>query len=94
MEQDDVIEAFAALAQNTRLEIVALLARSDPGGLPAGDIADALGVPQNTLSFHLSHLERAGLIKKRRAGRFLIYRPAEKAIETLILYIAENLRQK
>ncbi len=87
-----MIDILSALAQETRFEIAALLARAGEDGLPAGAIADALGVPQNTLSFHLSHLERADIIRRRRAGRFIIYSAAPKIIDLLILHMAENLR--
>jgi len=92
MDIDDIIKAFGALAQDTRLKILHLLIDSGAGGLPAGDISLALGIPQNTLSFHLSHLENADLVRRRRAGRFIIYSAHEKTVDELILYMAENLR--
>jgi len=90
MEQDRVIEMFGALAQDTRLQIYKLLVEHGDIGLPAGDISMILGVPQNTLSFHLSHLQRAELIRSRRAGRFIIYRAAPGAMKDLLRYLIEN----
>jgi|GEM_PF-1272989 len=94
MNIDEAVNAFGALAQETRLKICKLLVETGRNGLPAGDISLALGIPQNTLSFHLSHLQRAGLIRSRRAGRFIIYSPDHAAIDALILYLAETCREK
>jgi DNA-binding transcriptional ArsR family regulator len=58
--------------------------------MPAGDISLALGIPQNTLSFHLRELQNAGLIQSRRAGRFIIYRTAPEAMKELLRYLLEN----
>jgi len=85
-----VIKAFGALAQDTRLKILNLLAGAGSTGLPAGDISLALGVPQNTLSFHLSQMEHAGLINRRRAGRFIIYSANADGMKNLLRYIVEN----
>lgn len=90
MEIDNVTRAFGALSQETRLRILNLLVDSGATGLPAGDISLALGVPQNTLSFHLSHLEHAGLINRRRAGRFIIYSANHKGMKDLLRYMVEN----
>ena len=60
MDSEQAILALAALAQSTRLDVFRLLAKHEPEGLAAGDIAKALGVPQNTMSSHLSVLSRAG----------------------------------
>lgn len=65
--------AFAALSQPTRLEALRLLVRAGPEGLTAGTIADRLGVVSSTLSHHLAQLERAGLARARRQGRFVYY---------------------
>lgn len=70
---DEGVEMFASLAQPTRFEAFRLLARYLPFGLPAGDIARLLAVPHNTMSTHLSQLERAGLLTSRREGRSIIY---------------------
>lgn len=90
MELEQATEAFEALAQETRLRIYTLLVQNGESGLPAGDISDILGVPQNTLSFHLSHLRRAGLIKSRRTGRFIIYSAVPNTMKDLLRYMVEN----
>ena len=89
MEQDQVIKAFSALSQETRLQIYKLLVDHGDIGLPAGDIAMILGVPQNTLSFHLSHLERADLVISRRAGRYIIYRAVPDTMKNLLGYMVD-----
>lgn len=90
METDDVVKAFGALAQDTRLRIMGLLADAGKTGLPAGDISLALGVPQNTLSFHLNQMEYAGLINRRRAGRFIIYSANADGMKNLLRYMIDN----
>ncbi len=70
---DEAVQVFDSLAQPTRLDAYRLLLRYVPFGLPAGDIARLLAVPHNTMSTHLSHLERAGLVTSRREGRSIIY---------------------
>ncbi len=57
---------LAALAQTTRLETFRLLVRHEPEGIPAGELARMLDVPQNTMSAHLATLSRAGLLKSER----------------------------
>ena len=94
MDIDDVIKAFGALAQDTRLKILNLLVGAGTGGLPAGDISLALGVPQNTLSFHLSHLENSGLVHRRRAGRFIIYSANNDGMKNLLRYMVDNCCDK
>lgn len=94
MDIETATKAFSALGQETRLRVLKLLIDSGEEGLPAGDISLALGVAQNTLSFHLSHLERSGLVLSRRAGRYIIYRPDRKFIDKLILYFGANYRAK
>lgn len=63
MENEDAITALAALAQSTRLDTFRLLVRHEPAGIPAGELARMLDVPQNTMSAHLATLSRSGLVK-------------------------------
>jgi len=93
MEQKQIIEALAALAQETRLNIFRLLVRTGPDGLPAGQIAEALELPATTLSFHLNQLRQAGLIDYRRESRSLIYAAEYDAMDGLISYLTENCCQ-
>ena len=90
METRQVIDALSALAQETRLAIYRLLVQGGPGGLSAGAIAEALDVPASSLSFHLAHLSRAGLIAQRRESRSLIYAADFAGMNALVGYLTEN----
>lgn len=74
MQENAAVSAFAALSLETRLQAVRLLAKTGIDGLPAGEIARRLNVPQSTLSDHLGVLTRAGLITSERRSRSIIYR--------------------
>ena len=84
------MEALAALAQEHRLALFRLLVRAGDEGMAAGAIADRLGVPNSSLSFHLSQLRNAGLIVQERQHRSLIYRADYAAMNGLIGYLMEN----
>lgn len=90
MEIKNAVASLSALAQDTRLAAFGLLVRAGPAGLAAGAIADALGLPANTLSFHLSQLDHAGLVTARRAGRSIIYAADYGAMDRLLGYLREN----
>jgi DNA-binding transcriptional ArsR family regulator len=90
METSKVVMALAALAQATRLSVYRLLVEHAPDGLPAGQIAERLGLPAPTLSFHLKEMWRAGLIAPRQDGRFVWYRADLAAMNALVGYLTEN----
>ncbi|MGA8616883.1 MAG: metalloregulator ArsR/SmtB family transcription factor, partial [Xanthobacteraceae bacterium] len=90
MDQKRAIAALGALAQETRLELFRLLVTCGPGGLPAGGIAERLGVLPSSLSFHLQQLVHAGLITQRRLSRQLIYSTEYGAMNELMAYLTEN----
>jgi DNA-binding transcriptional ArsR family regulator len=90
LDSDHVIGALAALAQEQRLALFRQLVRVGPGGMAAGALADLLGVPNSSLSFHLSQLTGAGLIRQRRAGRSLIYSADFSAMTALIDFLLEQ----
>lgn len=90
MTSSDAVSALGALAQEHRLNLFRLLVQAGSGGLPAGEIATRLGVPNSSLSFHLAHLTRAGLILQRREGRSLIYTADYPAMNALVGYLMEN----
>lgn len=90
MEQEKAILALAALAQPTRLQAFNLLVQHEPDGIPAGDIAKILAVPQNTMSSHLGVLARAGLIHAERRSRLMVYRADIAALRDLTLYLVKD----
>src|SRR6201987_6464049 len=90
MDEKRAIAALGALAQETRLALFRLLVTCGPAGLPAGVIAERLGVHPSSLSFHLAQLVHAGLITQRRLSRQLIYSAEYGAINALLAYLTEN----
>jgi ArsR family transcriptional regulator, arsenate/arsenite/antimonite-responsive transcriptional repressor len=90
MEIEQSILAFAALAQPTRLGVFRLLVKHEPEGLPAGDIARELAVPQNTMSAHLAILARAGLVMSERKSRSIIYRANLVTLQDLTSFMVED----
>lgn len=90
MEKPQALDALSALAQQTRLEVFQLLIRYEPEGLAAGDIAEKLGVPQNTLSTHLAILVRAGLATSERRSRSIIYRAVVPTVRGLVRYLVDD----
>ena len=90
MDEKRAIAALGALAQETRLALFRLLVTAGPAGLPAGVIAEELGVLPSSLSFHLAQLVHAGLITQRRLSRQLIYSAEYGAMNALLAYLSEN----
>jgi DNA-binding transcriptional ArsR family regulator len=90
MKAKNAVEALGALAQEHRLNLFRLLVQAGDKGIPAGSIAEALGVPNSSLSFHLTQLRNAGLILQERQHRSLIYRANYPAMNTLVGYLMEN----
>ncbi len=90
METTNAIEVFAALAQPTRLEAFRLIMQHEPDGLPAGEVARLLDVPQNTMSSHLSILARAGLISAERQSRSIIYRTEIDRVREIASFLVND----
>lgn len=90
MDTRTAIAALAALAQESRLATFRLLVQAGPSGMAASRIAEALGVPASSLSFHLKELSHAGLIASRQAGRFLIYSARFNTMLGLVGFLTEN----
>jgi ArsR family transcriptional regulator len=93
MKVTNAVPLLAALAQETRLAIFRALVQAGPEGLPAGSIAEALGAPASTLSFHLKELSAAGLADARQDGRFIFYSANYAAISELIAFMTEKCCQ-
>jgi ArsR family transcriptional regulator, arsenate/arsenite/antimonite-responsive transcriptional repressor len=90
MEKTDAIAALAALAQDNRLDVFRLLVRAGPEGMPAGAVAEALGLAPNTLTFHFDRLRTAGLVTVRRDGRSMIYAARYETMNDLLGFLTEN----
>ena len=90
MESKAAVIALSALAQGSRLEVYRLLVQAGPDGMAASDIAERLGVPANTLSFHLKTLSHAGLVQSRQEGRFIFYSTHYDQMNALLGFLSEN----
>ena len=86
MDSTSAIDALGALAQEHRLALFRLLVQAGGRGMAAGAIAEALGVPNSSLSFHLAQLRAAGLIEQERQHRTIIYRANSPAMNALVAY--------
>jgi DNA-binding transcriptional ArsR family regulator len=90
MKSENAVGALGALAQEHRLALFRLLVQAGDKGMAAGAIAEKLGVPNSSLSFHLTQLRNAGLIVQERQHRSLIYRANYPAMNALVGYLMEN----
>jgi ArsR family transcriptional regulator len=90
MDNTDVIAALAALAQSTRLDTFRLLVKREPEGVPAGELARLIEVPQNTMSAHLATLARAGLIVGERHSRSIIYRANLERFREVMSFLVKD----
>jgi ArsR family transcriptional regulator len=93
MEKKTALAALAGLAQESRLDVFRLLVEHGPEGVPAGVIAQRLGMANATLSFHLKELSHAGLVAGRQAGRFIYYSANFATVGALVDYLTENCCQ-
>jgi len=90
MKAVQAIAALSALAHEHRLTIFRLLVERGPEGLPAGVIAEEVGLPPSSLTFHLQHLTRAGLLVATRASRQIFYAADFAAMNSLVGYLTDN----
>jgi DNA-binding transcriptional ArsR family regulator len=90
MDTKTAVRSLSALAQDSRLEVFRLLVQAGPEGLPAGEIAERLGIPASTLSFHIKALVQAALLESRQEGRFIYYSADFAAMNGLIAFLGEN----
>lgn len=93
MEEQVVVRSLAALAQAARLQVFRALVIAGPRGMTPGVMAEGLGSPANTLSFHLKELLTAGLVTQERQGRNLIYRASFEHMNALLGYLSANCCQ-
>src|SRR4029079_4000162 len=93
MAEPKIVAALAALAHQHRLEIFRLLVKRGPSGLPAGEIADKVGIGPTNTSFHLKELDRAGLLRATRDGRYIRYAIDVEGMRKLLIYLTEKCCQ-
>ncbi len=93
MKKQDAVAALAALAQENRLDAFRLLVQAGREGMAAGEVAEALDVAPNTLTFHFDRLREAGLVSVRRNGRSMIYSACFETMNALLAYLTENCCQ-
>lgn len=90
MDVELALEALSALSHETRLWVFRLLVQAGPQGLPAGEIAEALGSRQNTMSSHLKTLAMAALIDSERDGKRVVYKANYETIRELVLFLMQD----
>lgn len=93
IEEAQALDAFAALSQATRLQMVRALVVAGPEGMAAGAVGDAVGASSSSASFHLSHLERAGLVTSRRESRSIIYAASYDGLSGLVEFLMRDCCQ-
>lgn len=90
MKLDQAVKALGALAQPTRLAIYRMLVEAGKDGMAAGQVAEKLGAPPASLSFHFKSLNHAGLVESRQDGRFIYYTANFDVMNGLVGYLTEN----
>jgi ArsR family transcriptional regulator, arsenate/arsenite/antimonite-responsive transcriptional repressor len=90
MLESQAILALSSLAQESRLAIIRILIKAGEAGLPSGELATMVGVSTASMSFHLGHLQQAGLVNSRRSSRHIIYSAAYERLGGLIKYLMED----
>lgn len=90
MDATHLVDAFGALAQDTRLQVFRQLLGAGPDALPAGEVARRLGTPHNTMSTHRAILSRAGLARSRRESRQVIYTVDLETVRGLVAFLVKE----
>jgi ArsR family transcriptional regulator, arsenate/arsenite/antimonite-responsive transcriptional repressor len=93
MTEAEVVKSLAALAQPVRLQVFRALVIAGHRGMTPSTMAEGLGIPASSLSFHLKELSNAGLVTQERASRNLIYRAAFEQMNGVLGYLTENCCQ-
>ena len=93
MEILNASELLTALGHESRLSIYRLLVEAGVEGVNASAIGEALGIAPATLSFHLAHLARAGLVTSRQEGRFIYYSADFAVMDDLVGFLTRNCCQ-
>ncbi|MEZ8142807.1 ArsR family transcriptional regulator [Enterovibrio norvegicus FF-33] len=90
MNSEESAKIFAALAQETRLDVFRLLIKAGEKGLSSGEVADSLNIRQNTMSTNLSILHNAKLVRRKREGRMIRYFVNMETIGVLLTFLLEH----
>ncbi|MEJ2767159.1 ArsR/SmtB family transcription factor [Mycetohabitans sp. B46] len=90
MEMNIVVRALSALAQESRLAAFRFLVEAGPSGVPAGQIAEHLGLAPSSLSFHMKELTYANLVTVEQRGRYMIYSANYPAMNDLLAFLTDN----
>jgi ArsR family transcriptional regulator len=90
MDERRIVASLAALAHEHRLRIFRLLVKRGPSGMPAGEIAERVGIGPTNMSFHLKELDRAGLLRATRDGRYIRYAVDVEGMRKLLTYLTED----
>lgn len=90
METQSAVKALAAIAHESRLLAYRHLVQAGPSGMPAGQLAELMGIAPSSLTFHLKELINAGLLSSRQQGRFVFYEANYDAMSSLLSYLTEN----
>lgn len=93
IDETQALDAFGALSQATRLQMVRTLVVAGPDGMAAGAVGEAVGASSSSASFHLSHLERAGLVRSRREARSIIYSASYEGLSGLVEFLMRDCCQ-
>lgn len=93
MKEHQALDAFGALSQETRLQMIRALVVAGPDGMAAGVVGAAVGASSSSASFHLSHLERAGLVQSRREARSIIYSANCEGLSGLVQFLMQDCCQ-
>ncbi|MEM1200770.1 MAG: metalloregulator ArsR/SmtB family transcription factor [Pseudomonadota bacterium] len=90
MNETNALSMFAALSQETRLQVVRYLVQCGAEGASAGDVGAHVQASSSRASFHLSALEQAGLISSEHKSRHIIYRANFQALGGLISFLLND----
>ena len=77
-------ETLKAVSDPNRRAVLEMLR---DGSLPAGEIAQRLGVSPSTTSHHLSTLKKAGLVIEHRKGTFINYELNVSVFEDVLAWV-------
>ncbi|WP_082733859.1 ArsR/SmtB family transcription factor [Polycladidibacter hongkongensis] len=90
MNENSAISALSALAHKDRLAAFRLILKHSPKGLPSGEVAHLLAIAPTRMSFHLTTLQKAGLLTTHKHGRQVFYALHNSTMQSLLHFLTEN----